>query len=96
MHLRKSRRRACEVPLETWVEVTAAELDQRELAADLGAALARLPVEQREVIALHLAGELTFREIAEGLRLPLPTVTSRYRLALSKLRAYLSECDEDA
>lgn len=50
-------------------------------------ALERLPVEQREIIALKIDGGLTFAEIAEVLCISPNTVASRYRYALEKLRA---------
>ncbi len=52
-------------------------------------ALAQLPAEQREVIALHIHGQLTFREIAGQLDLSINTVQSRYRYAIEKLRTLL-------
>jgi len=52
-------------------------------------ALAQLPVEQREVITLHLHAELTFREIALQLGLSINTVQSRYRYGIEKLRTLL-------
>ena len=52
-------------------------------------ALAKLPAEQREVISLHLHGQMRFREIAEQLNLSINTVQSRYRYGIEKLRALL-------
>jgi RNA polymerase sigma-70 factor (ECF subfamily) len=52
-------------------------------------ALAKLPAEQREVISLHLHGQMRFREIAEQLDLSINTVQSRYRYGIEKLRALL-------
>jgi RNA polymerase sigma-70 factor (ECF subfamily) len=52
-------------------------------------ALAQLPAEQREVIALHLQGQMRFREIAEHLELSINTVQSRYRYGIEKLRTVL-------
>jgi RNA polymerase sigma-70 factor (ECF subfamily) len=52
-------------------------------------ALGRLPLEQREVIALKLSEDLSFREIGQVLRIPANTAASRYRLALGRLRALL-------
>lgn len=49
-------------------------------------ALAALPDDQRQVVVLHLWGELTFLEIAEVLSISANTAASRYRYALSKLR----------
>ncbi len=52
-------------------------------------ALAQLPAEQREVITLHIHGQLTFREIAAQLDLSINTVQSRYRYGVEKLRTLL-------
>ncbi|MFH1550922.1 MAG: sigma-70 family RNA polymerase sigma factor [Planctomycetota bacterium] len=54
-------------------------------------ALAELPPEQSEVIALRAHSGMTVKEIAEMLDEPLGTIKSRYRYALEKLRASLSE-----
>jgi len=62
-----------------------------ERAADLERALAALPPEQREVLALKIDGELTFAEIAVLLGVSANTAASRYRYALEKLRAALGE-----
>jgi RNA polymerase sigma-70 factor (ECF subfamily) len=61
----------------------------------VSAALGELPAEQREVLTLHLYGELPFREIAEWQRTSIKTVQSRYRYGLDKLRLLLdSEVEE--
>jgi RNA polymerase sigma-70 factor (ECF subfamily) len=52
-------------------------------------ALAQLPAEQREVITLHLQGQMRFREIAEHLELSINTAQSRYRYGIEKLRTLL-------
>lgn len=52
-------------------------------------ALAALPEGQREVVALRIQGQLTFREIAQSLATSINTVQSRYRYALSSLRTML-------
>jgi RNA polymerase sigma-70 factor, ECF subfamily len=52
-------------------------------------ALAQLPAEQREVITLHIHGQLTFREIAGQLDLSINTVQSRYRYGIERLRTLL-------
>ena len=53
---------------------------------NLRRALCDLPDDQREVIILHVWGELTFLEIGELLGLNSNTAASRYRYALAKLR----------
>lgn len=60
----------------------------RDYAAEqnLRRALADLPDDQREVIVLHIWGELTFSEIGDLLSVSSNTAASRYRYALAKLR----------
>lgn len=49
-------------------------------------ALFALPEDQREVVVLHVWGELTFSEVGELLGISANTAASRYRYALAKLR----------
>jgi RNA polymerase sigma-70 factor, ECF subfamily len=60
----------------------------RDFAAEqnLRRALNALPSDQREVVVLHVWGELTFLQIGGLLNLSANTVASRYRYALGKLR----------
>jgi RNA polymerase sigma-70 factor (ECF subfamily) len=67
--------------------------DDESLAA-VSAALEMLDDVSREVVELRLHAALTFEEIAELLDRPLPTVASRYRRALEKLRQTLEVCHE--
>ena len=53
-------------------------------------ALGELPAEQREVLTLHLYGDLPFREIAVWQKTSIKTVQSRYRYGLDKLRSLLN------
>lgn len=55
------------------------------------AAMEHLSADQREVLTLKIWGDLTFREIAEVLGVPLNTVASRYRYALDALRNMLEK-----
>lgn len=52
-------------------------------------ALEKLPLEQREVIVLHLQGDMKFRQIAAMLDISINTVQSRYRYGIEKLRQLL-------
>lgn len=49
----------------------------------------QLPAEQREVLVMRIHGALSFRQIAEVLGEPLPTVASRYRRVVESLRERL-------
>jgi RNA polymerase sigma-70 factor (ECF subfamily) len=54
-------------------------------------AMAELPAEQREVVSLHLYGDMSFRQIAEWRKTSTKTIQSRYRYGLEKLRSLLGE-----
>jgi len=60
-------------------------------ASRLMDAIGCLPAEQREVVTLHVHGQLKFREIAEMLDISINTVSSRYRYALNALHGLLAE-----
>jgi RNA polymerase sigma-70 factor (ECF subfamily) len=62
----------------------------------IATALAALPDEQREVVALKVHAGLTFAAIAEVLGIPANTAASRYRYALEKLARQLSGDRHDA
>ncbi|HEX5176150.1 MAG TPA: RNA polymerase sigma factor [Chthoniobacteraceae bacterium] len=71
-------------PDASWFE--APEEATRETQAAIVEALARLPGAQREVLALRIWGELTFRQIAEVAGESINTIAARYRSALEALR----------
>jgi RNA polymerase sigma-70 factor, ECF subfamily len=60
-----------------------------QLRADLRAALAALPPEQRTVLELAFLSGLTQTAIATRLAVPLGTVKSRLRLGMKRMRAHL-------
>ncbi len=68
-------------------QIAAADEESQRLAL----ALDRLPFEQRQVITLHLHGEMRFREIAQLLGLSINTIQGRYRYGIEKLRTMLNE-----
>ncbi len=63
-----------------------ADIEERERAEAIQAALANLPDKFREVLTLKIWGDQTFAQIAETLEIPLNTAASRYRYALEALR----------
>lgn len=69
-----------------WLEAPAG---LEELALAVERSMDALPVEQREVVVLHVWGGLTFSEIADTLAISANTAASRYRYALGKLREVL-------
>ena len=75
---------APEEPADLWVE-------SRQQAQVLRQALETLPVEQSELLRLAYFQDKSHGAIAEELELPLGTVKSRIRLAMSKLRKTLKD-----
>ena len=63
----------------------------RELAARLEQAIAALPDAQREVFLMREVAGLPFAEIAQVIGASEPTVKSRMRYALERLRSVLAE-----
>jgi RNA polymerase sigma-70 factor (ECF subfamily) len=61
-----------------------------EQFASVSRAMRELPAEQREVVTLHLYGDMPFREIAEWQKASIKTVQSRYRYGLDRLRSLLN------
>jgi RNA polymerase sigma-70 factor (ECF subfamily) len=57
----------------------------------IGAALAKLPLDQKQAVVLAYFGGLTQNQIAETLKQPLGTIKTRLRLAMQKLRDVLRE-----
>lgn len=94
-HRRSASRLAPERPLDDGVAIADPEADailERALTGDrVRRALAALPPEQRQVIALSFYGGYAQSEIAARLGIPLGTVKGRARLALAKLRTALAD-----
>jgi RNA polymerase sigma-70 factor (ECF subfamily) len=74
-------------------EATSASVDhdRRAFRNELAEALDALPDEQRDVFLLRECSGLTYREVAEVVDAPVPTVKSRMRYALETLQRHLEE-----
>ena len=72
-------------PNPTWEDAL-----RRASAADLQAAMAELPEEQRHAVELAYFSGFTYREVAEVTGVPVGTANGRLRLALARLRASLA------
>ena len=85
---REERRRRRELVALPASDATpfACEMENRELADAVQAALRQLPIQQREVLVLRIWGELTFPEIADVMDVAVDTAASRHRYALAALR----------
>lgn len=64
---------------------------EEDLCRQLNDALNELPDGEREVVLLRTQGELTFDQIAEALRIPLGTASTRYQNALRRMRKCLAD-----
>ena len=87
------RSRKPSAPLSEGTAYTEAAFETVESDVDLRLLTARLPDGQREVLLLRFAQELTLREIAKVLDLPLRTVQSRLRAALKALEKQIGKGD---
>lgn len=56
----------------------------------LSNAMAHIPYEQREVLALYMQGDMTFRQIAKMQHSSVNTIQGRYRYGLNRLRSILN------
>jgi len=78
------RNREREVDLdEGWLD---SPVGMEQTGLELQSALQELPAEQREIILLHVWGEMSFEEAGAALGISANTAASRYRYGLSKLR----------
>jgi len=68
----------------------------REIATRVDQAVATLPVEQREVFLMREVMDMSFAEIATVTKTSEPTVKSRMRYALERLRVALEELRDDS
>ena len=85
------RRQKRYVPLEDVPEESAADYDSLPLKE----AIAKLPQQLREIILLRYFSELTLKEAAQVLEIPLGTAATRQRRALQLLRLELGEEGEE-
>jgi len=92
-HLRRRDAQSnCQVNMETQrFDLTdpAKALADNDRNKNVTRAMEKLPLEQREVIVLHLQGDMKFRQIATMLDLSINTIQSRYRYGIEKLQQLL-------
>lgn len=92
--LNDAKVRTRHVPLEP--ESAWFDPPDRDYAAErnLRRAIGALSEDQREVVVLHIWGDLTFFQIAQVLSVSPNTAASRYRYALARLRDAMSAREE--
>lgn len=87
------RRRKREIPMEELPDVPAPEETPEPSA--LGEALLTLPAELRVPLVLHYMEGFSTHEIASALRCPLGTILSRMNRGRKRLKAILTEVNDD-
>lgn len=76
--------------LESVEEARPLSTDDFSLRMDIDRAMKTLPLQECQIVSLHINGELKFREIAEIMAIPLGTVLWKYQKAIKGLRSILS------
>ncbi len=89
----REQKRISQTPLEEMWDLQSGDkgLEKKEDKILLDGVLQSLTEEERQILMLHATSGLKHREIAAMLKLPLPTVLSKYRRALLKLEKRLKE-----
>lgn len=87
----RSRKQALFVHEEAGLAVGEATIERHVQALSVAEAMARLPPEQREVVALVLVEGMRYGEVARVLGVPEGTVTSRLSRARAALRDWLGD-----
>lgn len=78
------------IPHEDWEQYLASnEKVTPEDQMVLSDCMKRLSDQERQIVVLHVVAGLKHREIAKALAIPLPTVLSKHRRALKKLKLLL-------
>lgn len=83
------RKQPRDVALEDYADFPQSPIEHRAAAMDIEAALDTLPLVERQIVTLHINGDLTFRVIADMMELPLGTVLWKYQRAMKRLRLIL-------
>ena len=74
-----------------FIRAEGGHVEDRQETAAVRRAINSLPIELRQVVVMKEFEELTFREIADALDLPLSTVKSRLYTALKQLQLRLQK-----
>jgi RNA polymerase sigma-70 factor, ECF subfamily len=90
----RKAKRVCELPQDLWQGDGArgadGELILAEDAASVAGLLNTLPKEQKTILRLSFYEDLSHGDIAKALSIPLGTVKSRMRLAMTRLKAAMA------
>ena len=91
LEIHESPERCLDAPSETDMNATPSDqLVRSERVSALRDAIAKLPVQERQVVLLRMQEEMPFKEIARVIDAPLGTVLGRMRNARQRLNTLLS------
>ena len=79
-----------DTPMQSGIDPPDKRMITDEQSRLVASAIAQLPYEQREVIALHLNAAMKLRHIAGLQNVSVSTIKGRYRYGLQKLRSALN------
>jgi RNA polymerase sigma-70 factor (ECF subfamily) len=79
-----------DIPMKSVFNLPDTRMISDEQSRQIADAMAQLPYEQREVIALHLNAAMKLRHIARLQNVPASTIKGRYQYGLQKLRSALN------
>lgn len=86
---RKRRTRAADLDAADDVTESTDPIEQAAIRSDIHLALAKLPEPQAQIVRWKQLCEMTFEEIAEGMKIPVPTAKSWYYRGILRLRELL-------
>ena len=84
------RKQTQNISLDVISETVHHPLDDFTLRLDIDDTLKRLSAQECEIVTLHVIGSLTFREIAEVVKIPSGTAKWKYQKAISKLQKMIT------
>ncbi|MBQ8606766.1 MAG: RNA polymerase sigma factor [Bacteroidaceae bacterium] len=89
MNLRQRKKEPEKMKMEDWSQLQVQDTEPQNFEQEfllIDHLLSTIPMEQSEVIRLHIHGERTFTDIASILDIPLSTAKARYHYGIEKLR----------
>ena len=84
------RKQIPHISLDEIEDTVSQPTDDAELRMDIDDALKKLPLQECQIVTMHVVGELKFREISAMVKLPLGTVFWKYQKAIGKLQKMIT------
>ena len=84
------RKQTQHIPLDEIPETSHRPIDDFLVQMDIDDAMKRLPSQECEIVTLHVVGGLTFREVADVMKIPSGTAKWKYQKAIRKLQKMIT------